>query len=106
MRRGRSMSPCPTVERWYGCLIDVALTLSDVYMESPTRHTRAMQLRENRAMNEVFGLFPTPVMRAPATLGRNLVRELIDHFSALATGENNRSANLTHTKMLQPGDSP
>ncbi len=57
-------------------------------------------------MDEVFGLFPTPVMRSASVLGGPLVTELIAHFSSLATGENNRSANLTHTKMLQPGDSP
>jgi uncharacterized protein (TIGR02466 family) len=57
-------------------------------------------------MDEVFGLFPTPFMRAPATLGRPLVTALIEHFTALATRDNNSSANLSHTRMLQPGDSP
>src|SRR5262245_37460280 len=57
-------------------------------------------------MDEVFGLFPTPFMRAPATLGRPLVAGLIEHFSRLATRDNNSSANLSHTEMLQPSDSP
>lgn len=57
-------------------------------------------------MDEIFGLFPTPFMRAPQVLGRALVDGLVAHFSALATRDNNSSANLTHTSMLQPGDSP
>src|SRR5262245_61715980 len=57
-------------------------------------------------MDEVFGLFPTPFMRAPATLGRSLVDGLVQHFTARATRENNSSANLSHTKMLRPSDSP
>src|SRR3954470_10619439 len=57
-------------------------------------------------MDEVFGLFPTPFMRAPATLGRPLVDGLIAHFTDLATRDNNSSRNLSHTEMLRPGDSP
>jgi uncharacterized protein (TIGR02466 family) len=57
-------------------------------------------------MDELFGLFPTPFMRAPATLGQPLVAGLVEHFTALATRDNNSSANLSHTKMLRPSDSP
>ena len=57
-------------------------------------------------MDEVFGLFPTPFMRAPATLERPLVDDLIRHFTARATQDNNSSTNLSHTRMLRPGDSP
>lgn len=57
-------------------------------------------------MQEVIGLFPTPFMRAPGTLGRELVRGLVEHFSAMADQANNSSANLSHTAMLRPGDSP
>jgi len=57
-------------------------------------------------MDEVFGIFPTPFMRAPATLGRPLVARLVAHFTAQATRDNNSSANLSHTEMLQPSDSP
>lgn len=57
-------------------------------------------------MNEIIGLFPTPFMRAPATLPLSLVAGLVEHFSAQATRDNNSSANLSHTAMLQPGDSP
>lgn len=57
-------------------------------------------------MQEVIGLFPTPFMRAPGILGRDLVIGLVEHFSAVADRENNSSANLSHTAMLRPSDSP
>lgn len=57
-------------------------------------------------MDEVTGLFPTPFMRAPATLPAELVQGLVAHFSAMAVQDNNSSANLSHTRMLKPGDSP
>ncbi len=57
-------------------------------------------------MDEVIGLFPTPFMRAPATLPHELVNGLVKHFSTLAVQDNNSSANLSHTEMLRPGDSP
>jgi hypothetical protein len=57
-------------------------------------------------MNEVIGLFPTPFMRALQTLDVHLVRGLVEHFSALADRDNNASANLSHTALLKPGDSP
>ncbi len=55
---------------------------------------------------EVIGLFPTPFMHAPRALGRELVTDLAVQFSATATRANNSSANLAHTAMLRPGDSP
>ena len=57
-------------------------------------------------MAEVFGLFPTPFMRAPGTLGRPLVAGLIEHCVAMATRDNNSSPKLSHTEMLKPSDSP
>ena len=57
-------------------------------------------------MSEVIGLFPTPFMRVPATLPAGLISGLIQHFSTLAMRDNNSSANLSHTEMLSPGDSP
>jgi uncharacterized protein (TIGR02466 family) len=57
-------------------------------------------------MDEVFGLFPIPFMRARATLEKDLVARLVDHFSTLATRDNNSSVNLSHTEMLRPKDSP
>ena len=57
-------------------------------------------------MDQVFGLFPTPFMRAQGTLPPALVSGLIAHFSAHATRDNNSSSNLSHTAMLKPQDSP
>jgi uncharacterized protein (TIGR02466 family) len=58
------------------------------------------------AMSEVFGLFPTPVMRQRATLPAPLVQALVAHFSGLALHANSSSANLSHTELLRPADSP
>jgi uncharacterized protein (TIGR02466 family) len=57
-------------------------------------------------MDEVFGLFPIPFMRAPATLPPPLVAGLAEQFTAQATRDNNSSSNLAHTQMLRPSDSP
>jgi hypothetical protein len=57
-------------------------------------------------MDEVFGLFPTPLLRAPGTLNARLVGGLVQHFSTLAVDRNKASDNLTHTAMLRPEDSP
>jgi uncharacterized protein (TIGR02466 family) len=57
-------------------------------------------------MDEVLGLFPIPLLRARSVLGAELVSGLVRHFAARATTENNSSANLSHTSMLQPTDSP
>jgi len=42
----------------------------------------------DKVMDEVFGLFPTPFLRAPCTLGAQLVDGLVQHFSALARDAN------------------
>ena len=57
-------------------------------------------------MDEVIGLFPTPLLRVPGALERTLVAGLVAHFTARATTVNNSSAKLSHTEMLQPSDSP
>lgn len=57
-------------------------------------------------MDEVVGLFATPLLRTPGVLDQPLVAGLIEHFSALALTGNNSSSQLSHTRMLQPGDSP
>src|ERR1043165_9632953 len=57
-------------------------------------------------MDEVFGLFPTPFMRAPGTLAAPLVARLIEHFTERALRDNTSSPNLVHTEMLRPNDSP
>jgi uncharacterized protein (TIGR02466 family) len=56
--------------------------------------------------SEVFGLFPTPFMRAAQTLSTELVGDLVEHFSAIADRDNSSSPNLSHTAMLKPQDSP
>jgi uncharacterized protein (TIGR02466 family) len=56
--------------------------------------------------SETFDLFPTPVMRVPGALPAALVDGLVAHFSARAGQDNSSSPNLSHTEMLQPGDSP
>jgi hypothetical protein len=60
----------------------------------------------NHFMQEVIGLFPTPFMRVPGALDRDLIAGLAAHFSATAGRANNSSANLSHTAMLRPSDSP
>ena len=57
-------------------------------------------------MTEVFGLFPTPFMRVAGALDSALVSGLVAHFSGQASRENNSSAQLSHTTMLRPSDSP
>lgn len=57
-------------------------------------------------MDEIIGLFPIPIMRAPGALPVPLVQALAEHFSAVATRDNSSSANLSHTRMLRPSDSP
>lgn len=57
-------------------------------------------------MDEVIGLFATPLLRAPGAVPRPLVTALVAHFSGLALQENNSSPNLSHTQMLHPSDSP
>jgi Putative 2OG-Fe(II) oxygenase len=60
---------------------------------------------KERGVDEIFGLFPTPFMRAPAALPAPLVAGLVEHFTALATRDNNSSSRLAHTAMLRPSDS-
>jgi hypothetical protein len=56
--------------------------------------------------DDVFGLFPIPVMRLHQVIGMALTRDLAAHFGARADRENNSSAKLSHTAMLSPADSP
>lgn len=57
-------------------------------------------------MHEVIPLFPTPFMRIHGALNPPLVAALLLHFSQTTKLPNNASANLSHTAMLRPGDSP
>jgi hypothetical protein len=61
---------------------------------------------DNRSMDEVFGLFPIPFLRAPGTLDAGLVERLRKHFEALAQELNKASPKLSHTEILSPTDSP
>lgn len=56
--------------------------------------------------NEVYGIFPTPIQRSAGALPLPLVQALVDHFSTQALQANNSSEALSHTRMLQPSDSP
>lgn len=56
--------------------------------------------------DEVFGLFPIPVLRAPGVLPPELVRGLVAHFASRADLDNSSSPNLSHTALLSPADSP
>jgi hypothetical protein len=58
------------------------------------------------SQDEVIGLFPVPLLRVPGALPAPLVSALVDHFSTQALEANNSSDALSHTRMLQPGDSP
>ncbi|RZL37402.1 MAG: hypothetical protein EOP35_08795, partial [Rubrivivax sp.] len=56
--------------------------------------------------DEVVGLFPIPLQRSPGVLPPALVNALVDHFTTQALEANNSSDALSHTRMLQPSDSP
>src|SRR5499426_527217 len=57
-------------------------------------------------VSDVVALFPTPFMRSPRVLQAELVAGLVAHFAANADRTNDSSANLVHTAMLRPSDSP
>jgi hypothetical protein len=57
-------------------------------------------------MDEVIGLFPIPFLRVTGALEARLVAGLAEHFGAVAATANNSSTQLSHTTLLQPGDSP
>ena len=57
-------------------------------------------------MHEVIDLFPTPFMRMPHALEPALVDGLLTHFTAEAVQDNSSSPHLSHTRMLQPSESP
>jgi uncharacterized protein (TIGR02466 family) len=56
--------------------------------------------------DQVFDLFPTPVARLSGVLDRVFVDALVAHFIAQAVERNSSSANLSHTRMLAPSESP
>lgn len=57
-------------------------------------------------MSQIVGLFPTPLLRAERLLPASLVASLLERYAAAAQAENKHSAQLAHTQMLTPRDSP
>src|SRR4051794_20489434 len=57
-------------------------------------------------MDEVFGLFPIPFMRARSAIPLALVGRLVEELGGMAQQTNNSSGNLSHSEMLRPQDSP
>lgn len=55
-------------------------------------------------MADVFELFPTPVMRVPAVLAPEAARALAQRLAQGARVANDRSEQLSHTRILAPGD--
>lgn len=55
---------------------------------------------------DVYDLFPIPVARVRAALPLSVVAGLVMHFSQEAVESNSSSPNLSHTRMLKPGESP
>jgi uncharacterized protein (TIGR02466 family) len=56
--------------------------------------------------DEVIPIFPTPIFRARGLIEARLIAALVAHFTAQATDPNKSSANLSHTRILQPSESP
>ena len=55
-------------------------------------------------MAEIFELFPTPVMRVPALLSPEAALALAERLSRAASVANPRSPQLSHTRILGPGE--
>ena len=53
-------------------------------------------------MDEIIGLFPTPIQIARGAIPTDLVAKLIDHFQTSQSGPNVRTALLSHTPMQNP----
>ena len=55
-------------------------------------------------MAEIFELFPTPVMRIPALLSAESALALAERLSQAASVANQRSPQLSHTRILRPDE--
>jgi hypothetical protein len=55
-------------------------------------------------MSEVFELFPTPVMRVPALLNRTEASIMAGRLAQSARLANDHSDQLSHTRILGPGE--
>lgn len=53
-------------------------------------------------MDEITGIFPTPILIGRAVVPGELVTELIEHFESETSGANVRSQLLSHTPMENP----
>lgn len=53
-------------------------------------------------MNQIVGLFPTPLLRAERLLPHSLVQALVAQYEASASQANARSTRLSHTEILAP----
>lgn len=54
--------------------------------------------------SDVFELFPTPVMRVPAVLAPEAAGALAQRLAQSARVANDRSEQLSHSRILGPGD--
>jgi uncharacterized protein (TIGR02466 family) len=55
-------------------------------------------------MADIFELFPTPVMRIPALITPEAALALAERLSAAASLANQRSPQLSHTRIIRPGE--
>ncbi len=64
--------------------------------------TLPAQPQRKEPMDEIVGLFPTPVMIARGVAPPELVAALVAQFDETATGPNVRTALLAHTPVADP----
>lgn len=55
-------------------------------------------------MGDIFELFPIPVMRVPGFLAADAAQSLAQRLARAAVLDNDRCAQLSHTRILGPGD--
>ncbi|CAN5121513.1 hypothetical protein BH11PSE11_BH11PSE11_24070 [soil metagenome] len=55
-----------------------------------------------RSVNQIIGLFPTPFMRVESLLDKELINGLIRQFAPSAQTANANSQQLSHTEILAP----
>lgn len=55
---------------------------------------------------QVFQLFPAPMMHVPGVIDSAQAGEIVAHLGGGAAVENARSAALTHSRLLGPGEHP
>jgi len=55
---------------------------------------------------QIFELFPTPVCRVPGLLGEAEAAALAQRLAAAAEVDNDKSAQLSHSRLFGPGEDP